>query len=70
MTTSNCSARKTSEFLEDQEDQIISPKGNESCIFIGRMDAEAEVQYSGHLMGKADSLEKSLGKYFPKAGKA
>ena len=34
------------------------------------MDAEAEVQYSGHLMGRADSLEKSLGKYFPKAGKA
>ena len=33
-------------------------------MFIGRTDAEAELQYFGHLMGRADSLEKTqmLGK--------
>ena len=30
------------EFLGQQGDQTINPKGNQSCIFIGRTDAEAE----------------------------
>ena len=29
-------------------------------MFIGRTDAEAETQYFGHLMRRADSLEKTL----------
>ena len=29
-------------------------------MFIGRTDAEAETQYFGHLMQRADSLEKTL----------
>ena len=29
-------------------------------MFIGRTDAEAETQYFGHLMRRADSLEKIL----------
>ena len=33
----------------------ISPE-----IFIGRADAEAEVQYFGHLMQRTDSQEKTL----------
>ena len=36
------------------------PKGNQSWIFIGRTDAEAEIQYYGHLMWRTDSLEKTL----------
>ena len=29
-------------------------------MLIGRTDAEAEIQYFGHLMQRADSLEKTL----------
>ena len=29
-------------------------------MFIGRIDAEAETQYFGHLMRRVDSLEKTL----------
>ena len=29
-------------------------------MFIGRTDAEAETQYFGHLMQRADSLERTL----------
>ena len=29
-------------------------------MFIGRTDAEAEIQYFGHLMQKADAFEKTL----------
>ena len=37
-----------------------SPKGNQSWVFIGRTDVEAELQYFGHLMWRTDSLEKTL----------
>ena len=40
--------------------QPVHPKGNQSWIFIGRTDAEAELQYFGHLMRKTDSFEKTL----------
>ena len=36
------------------------PKANQSWIFIGRTEAEAEAQYYGYLMWWADSLEKTL----------
>ena len=45
-----------------KEIQPAHPKGNQSWIFTGRTDAEAEtpVQYFGHLMWRTDSFEKSL----------
>ena len=36
----------------------INPKGNQSWIFIGRM--MLKLQYFGHLMWRADSLEKTM----------
>ena len=46
--------------LDSKEIRSVHPKGNQSWIFIGRTDAEAELQYFGHLMQRADSLEKIL----------
>ena len=44
-----------------KEIQPVNPKGNQSWIFIGRTDAEAELfQNFGHLMRRADSFEKTL----------
>ena len=36
------------------------PKWDESWVFIGRIDAEAETPVFGHLMWRIDSLEKTL----------
>ena len=46
--------------LDCKEIQPVHPKGNQSRVFIGRTDAEAETQYFGHLMQRTDSLEKTL----------
>ena len=48
--------------LDSKEIQPVHPKGNQSWIFIGRTDAEAQYfgQYFGHLMRRTDSLEKTL----------
>ena len=46
--------------LNCKEIQPVHPKGNQSWIFIGRTDAEAELQYFGYLMWRTDSLEKTL----------
>ena len=46
--------------LDCKEIQPVHPKGDQSWVFIGRTDVEAELQYSGHLMQRADSLEKTL----------
>ena len=43
-----------------KEIQPVHPKGNQSWIFIGRANAEAETQYFGHLMWRTDSFEKTL----------
>ena len=43
--------------LDCKEIQPVHPKGNQSLIFIGRTDAEAEASIIGHLMQRADSLE-------------
>ena len=56
---------KTLERLLDcKEIQPAHPKGDQSWVFIGRTDAEAELQSFGHLMRRVDSLEKTpmLGK--------
>ena len=46
--------------LDCTEIQPIHPKGNQSWIFIGGTDAEAEAPILGHLMRRTDSLEKTL----------
>ena len=43
-----------------KEIQPVNPKGNQSCIFIGRTDAEAEIPIVWPLDAKTDSLEKTL----------
>ena len=40
--------------------QPVHPKGNQSWVLIGRTDVEAETPIFGHLMRRADSLEKTL----------
>ena len=46
--------------LDCQEIQPVHLKGNQSWIFIGRTDVESKLQSFGHLMRRADSLEKTL----------
>ena len=46
--------------LDCKESQPVHPKGNQSWIFIGRTDTEAETQYFGHLMQRTDYLGKTL----------
>ena len=46
--------------LDCKEIQPVHPKGDQSWVFIGRIDAEAETPILGHLMRRADSLEKTL----------
>ena len=45
--------------LDCREIQPVHPKGDQSWVFIGRTDVEAEIQYFGHLMQTADSFEKT-----------
>ena len=46
--------------LDCKEIQPVHPKGNQSWIFIGRTNVEAEATILGHLMQRADSLGKTL----------
>ena len=46
--------------LDCKEIKLVNPSGNQSWIFIGRTDAEAETPILGHLMRRADFLEKTL----------
>ena len=46
--------------LESKEVQPVHPKGNQSWIFIGRTDAEAETPIIFHLMWRTDSFEEIL----------
>ena len=46
--------------LDCKEIQPVHPKGDQSWVFIGRTDAEAETPNFGHLMRRVDSLEKTL----------
>ena len=46
--------------LDCKEIQPVHPKGDQSWVFIGRTDAEAETQYFGHMLQRVDSLEKIL----------
>ena len=46
--------------LDCKEIQPVHPKGDQSWVFIGRTDAEAETPAFGHLMRRADLFEKTL----------
>ena len=46
--------------LNSKEIQPVHPKGDQSWVFIGRTDAEAETPIFWHLMRRVDSLEKTL----------
>jgi len=52
--------KKTLESLLDcKEIQLVHSKGDQSWVFVGRM-LKLKLQYFGHLMQRADSLEKTL----------
>ena len=46
--------------LDCKEIQPVHPKGDQSWVFMGRTNAEAELQYFGYLVGRTDSLGKTL----------
>ena len=46
--------------LDCKEIQPVHPKGDQSCVFVDRTDVKLKLQYFGHLMRRADSLEKTL----------
>ena len=46
--------------LDCKEIQPVHPKGDQSWVFIGRTNAEAETPILCHLMRRVDSLEKTL----------
>ena len=46
--------------LDSKEIKPVKPKGNQPWIFIERTDAEAEAPILCHLIGRIDSLEKTL----------
>ena len=46
--------------LDCKEIQPVHPEGDQSWVFTGRTDVEAETPVLGHLMRRADSLEKTL----------
>ena len=57
----NCGVGETLESpLDCREIQLVHPKGDQSWVFIGRTDAEAETPITGDLMRRVDSLEKTL----------
>ena len=58
---SNCGDGEDSwESLEDQGVKPVNPKGNQPWTFIEGLMVKLELQYFGHLMWRADSLEKTL----------
>ena len=46
--------------LDGKEIQPVHPKGDQSWVFSGKTEVEAETPILGHLMRRADSLEKTL----------
>ena len=46
--------------LDCKEIQPVHSKEDQSWVFIGRTDVEAETPMFGHLMRRVDSLEKTL----------
>ena len=60
----NCGVREDSGLkspLDCKEIQPVHPKGDQSWVFFGRTDAEAETPVLfGHLMRRANSFEETL----------
>ena len=52
--------KKTLESPLDCKIKPVNPKVNQSWMFIGRTDAEAESPMLGHLTRKINSMEKTL----------
>ena len=46
--------------LDCKEIQAVHPEGDQSWVFSGRTDVEADTPKLGHLMGRADSFLKIL----------
>ena len=46
--------------LDCKEIQPVHPKGDQSWVFTGKTDVEAETAIFGHLMRRADSFEMTL----------
>ena len=46
--------------MDCKEIQSVHPKGDQSWVFIGRLMLKLKLQYFGHLMGRVDSLEKTV----------
>ena len=46
--------------LDCKEIQPVHSEGDQSWVFFGRIMLKLKLQYFGHLMRRADSLEKSL----------
>ena len=46
--------------LDSKDIESVNPKGNQPWIFIRRTDTEATAKSFGHLVRRADSLEKNL----------
>ena len=46
----NCGVGEVESPLDCKETHPVHSKGDQSWVFIGRTDAEAELQYFGHLM--------------------
>ena len=46
--------------LDCKKIQLVHPKGDQSWVFIVRIDIEAETPIFWHLMRRADSFEKTL----------
>jgi len=46
--------------LDSKEIQPVHPKRNKSWMFIGRTDVKLKLQYFGHLIQRANLLEKTL----------
>ena len=46
--------------LDSKEIQPVNPKGDQTWVFIVRTDVDAETPIFGHLVGRTDSLEKTL----------
>ena len=46
--------------MDSKEIKPVNPKGNQPRIFIGRTVLKLKLQYFGHLLQRASSLEKTL----------
>ena len=46
--------------LDCKKIQPVHSKGDQPWVFFGQNDAKLKLQYSGHLMRRVDSLEKTL----------